>query len=303
MKILLRLLFLLLFFMAGPADLLAQQQALFTQYMFNGLAINPAYAGSHESMSMTALARKQWMGIEDAPNTQTFAIHTPIPNEKIGLGLLLTHDHVGPAHQYSIKAAYAYRVPLGPGKLSLGLQGGLVNYNTRFSSLYLGPNVQDPAFGEDVNNYLVDVGTGLYYFTERFYVGFAVPQLVSLQADENYKLSKHYFLNGGYVFDLNRSFKLKPSLLVKAVEGAPLDVDLNANLLINEVLWVGASYRSFETISALLELQLTDQLRLGYAYDFPATSDLGSYTAGSHELMLNYRFTFYKSNISSPRNF
>ncbi|AHM58854.1 membrane protein [Flammeovirgaceae bacterium 311] len=289
--------------MAGHASLQAQQQALFTQYMFNGLAINPAYAGSHESMSITALARKQWLGIDGAPGTQTFAVHTPIPNEKIGLGLLLTHDHIGPVHQYSLKFAYAYRIPVGPGKLSMGLQGGVVNYNSKFSELYLGPNVQDPSFSADVNQFMYDFGTGLYYATDKFYLGLSVPQMLAIKTDDNFNPSKHYFLNTGYLFDLNRSLKLKPNVLFKAVQGAPLEVDLNTNLLIRDVLWVGASYRSFRTISALTELQLTDQLRFGYAYDFPATSDLGSATAGSHEIMLNYRFTFYKSNFSTPRNF
>lgn len=303
MKILLHIIFVLLIFIAGHAHLHAQQHGLFTQYMFNGLAINPAYAGSHESMSITALARKQWIGLDGAPGTQTFALHTPVPNEKIGLGLLLTHDNIGPTHQYSFKFAYAYRIPLGPGKISMGLQAGLVNYNLRFSSLYLGPNVQDPTFAESVNKSVFDFGTGLYYSTEKFYMGLSVPQLFISNNTENLRLAKHYFLNSGYVIDLNSSLKLKPNMLLRAVEGAPLSIDLNTNLLINEVLWVGVSYRSFESISTLLELQLTDQLRFGYAYDFPATSDLGNFNTGSHEIMLNYSFTFYKSNISSPRNF
>ena len=303
MKVLLRIIFLLLFSTAALVPLQAQQEGLFTQYMFNGLAINPAYAGSHESMSVTALARKQWMGMEGAPATQTFSIHTPIPNEKVGLGLLLTHDNIGPAHQYSLKFAYAYRIPLGPGKISMGLQGGLVNYNTRFASLYLGPNVQDPSYAEDVNKFLFDFGTGLYYYTDKFYLGASVPQLLSLETDDNFNLSRHYFLSSGYVFHINNSLKLKPNILLKAVQGAPVDVDLNTNLLINDVVWVGLSYRSFETLSALVELQLTDQLRFGYAYDFPATSALGKFNSGSHEIMLNYRFTFYKSNVSTPRYF
>jgi type IX secretion system PorP/SprF family membrane protein len=285
------------------ATLQAQQQGMFTQYMFNGLAINPAYAGSHESMSITALGRKQWMGMEGAPSTQTFALHSPVPNEKIGLGLLLSHDNIGPLHQYSFKAAYAYRIPMGPGKLAMGLQGGLSNYNARFTSLYLGPNVQDPTFGEDVNRTVADFGTGLYYYSERFYLGFSVPQLVALRADPQLNLARHYFVHSGYVVDLNRSLKLKPNILVKAVQGAPLDIDLNTNLLINEVVWVGLSYRSLQSLSAMVELQLTDQLRLGYAYDFPMATDWGRTSAGSHELMLNYRFTFYKSNVTTPRYF
>jgi type IX secretion system PorP/SprF family membrane protein len=303
MKVFLQLMCSLLLFIAGQAPVHAQQQGLFTQYMFNGLAINPAYAGSHESMSITALARKQWLGMDGAPSTQTFAVHTPVPNKKIGLGLLFTHDNAGPISQYSLKFAYAYRIPLGSGKLSMGLQGDLVNYNTRFSSLYLGPDVQDPSFAGDVNKFMFDFGAGLYYYTSKFYMGFSVPQLLSIETDDNYNLSQHYFLNSGYVFTLNRSLKLKPNILLKAVQGAPLDVDLNTNLLIKDVLWVGASYRSFETVSALVELQLTDQLRFGYAYDFPASSQLGNVSAGSHEIMLNYRFTFYKSDFSTPRNF
>ncbi len=284
-------------------QVLAQQQGLFTQYMFNGLAINPAYAGSHESMSITTLVRQQWVGQDGAPNTQTLAVHSPTRNQKVGLGFLLHHDHIGPTHQYNINAVYAYRIPVGQGKLSMGLQAGLVNHSSRYASLYLGPNMQDPAFAQDISIINPNFGAGIYYFSEKFYAGFASPQLLNNRIGETSRLSRHYFINSGYVFDLNSVLKLKPNLLLKMVEGAPLALDLNTNLLIHEVLWVGASYRSFESLSTLLELQMTDQFRVGYSYDFPTASDIGRLRTGSHELMLNYNFTFYKSTFVTPRNF
>jgi type IX secretion system PorP/SprF family membrane protein len=288
----------------------SQQQAMFTQYMFNGLAINPAYAGSQESLSLTALARQQWTGLEGSPSTQTLSAHSPIKSEKVALGALFINDKIGIIRQTGFQACYAYRIQMRKGTLSLGLQGGFTNFRSEYSTLFVqDPN--DPYFkGNDVNQFLPNFGTGAYYYSERFYVGFSVPQLVS-----NYYKSetansfssvvqvRHYFLTGGYVFDINPSLKLKPSLLLKAVEGAPLALDLNANLLLKEVVWLGLSYRSFQSLSALLELQLTDQFRLGYAYDFSTSSPQKGLTYGSHELMLNYRFAYAKTKVITPRYF
>ncbi len=284
----------------------AQQQVMFTQYMFNGLALNPAYAGSHETVSMSALARKQWTGLEGAPSTQTFSIHSPIRKQRMSLGFLFLHDNIGVTDQTGTYASYAYRIPISKrGKLALGLQGGITYYNARFSRV----STTDPTFANgDVRIMLPSIGFGMYYNTDRFYVGVSVPQLNQSSFDKTVpdsdsRLVRHYFASAGYVFDLNHALKLKPNVLVKVVEGAPVEMDLNANLLIKEVVWAGLSWRSFDSFDAILQLQVTDQLQIGYAFDFATTTDLSRVNGGSHELMLNYRFSFTHTRIITPRYF
>ena len=284
----------------------AQQQAMFTQYMFNGLALNPAYAGSHETVSATFLAREQWTGIDGAPSTQTFSIHSPIINQGISVGLLLLRDNIGVTDQTGAYASYAYRIPISEkGRLAFGIQGGATLYDAKFSNVSL----DNPVFANgDVNEWHPNVGFGMYYNDDRFYAGISSPQLIENEFDKNNpdsdsKLVRHYFATTGYVFDLDPNLKLKPNLLVKAVEGAPVEFDVNANLLIREIIWVGLSWRSFDSFDGLLQLQLTPQLQLGYAYDFITTTDLSRVNGGSHELMLNYRFFFDKKKIITPRYF
>ena len=283
-----------------------QQQAMYTQYMFNGLAINPAYAGSQESLSLTALARKQWAGFGGAPSTQTFSAHGPLRNEKVGLGLLLARDQIGETEQYGAYAVYAYRIQMERGTLSAGLQAGFNSYQANFSDVFV-PDDGDEAFTQDkFQSFLPNFGAGLYYSTQRFYAGFSLPLLLTNDyPGSEGKLAhqyRHWFLTTGYVFDLSSDLKLKPNVLVKAVEGAPLEVDVNANLLIKEILWVGLSYRSFADISGLLEVQMTPQFRVGYAYDY-ALTDISRVSTGSHEIMLNYRFIRKDKKMLTPRYF
>ncbi|WKN31503.1 type IX secretion system membrane protein PorP/SprF [Porifericola rhodea] len=284
----------------------AQQQAMFTQYMFNGLAINPAYAGSHESLSLTALGREQWLGLEGAPSSQTFSAHAPLRNKKIALGMLFTHDQIGETNQYGAYAIYAYRLKLAKGILSAGLQAGFNTYKASFSQVFVRQG-DDGAFNADeLHSFLPNFGAGAYYNTRRFYVGFSLPHLLNNaypgQEDTQARQYRHWFLTSGYVFDLNHNLKLKPNMLIKAVEGAPLEVDINANLLIKELVWFGLSYRSFDAMSALLEFQATQQFKFGYAYDYTLT-DLKQFHTGTHELMLNYRFLKKDKKMLTPRYF
>jgi type IX secretion system PorP/SprF family membrane protein len=284
----------------------AQQQAMYTQYMFNGLAINPAYAGSQGALNLTALARKQWHGFAGAPSTQTFSAHAPLRDESMGLGLLLTHDEIGVTNQYGAYAVYAYRVKMSRGTLSAGLQAGFNSYRAGFSQVLVREGDDISFSADDAEAFLPNFGTGLYYNTTRFYAGFSLPMLLA----NNYPGSegqlaqqyRHWFFTTGYVIDLNADLKLKPNVLVKAVEGAPIEVDINANLLIKELLWVGLSYRSFDAVSALIELQATPQFRIGYAYDYTLT-DLQQVNTGSHELMLNYRLVRKDKKMLTPRYF
>ena len=284
----------------------AQQRMMFTQYMFNGLAINPAYAGSQESLDLTALAREQWIGLEGAPSTQTFSAHAPLHNKKIALGLLLTRDEIGVSSQTGLYGIYAYRIKLRRGTLSAGLQLGFDAYRTGFSQVVT-EVADDRHFSQDdVQAFLPNFGTGMYYSTKRFYAGVSAPYLLNNLYPGNEQSRarqfRHWFASAGYVVDLNRDLKLKPNILVKAVQGAPVEIDMNANLLIKETLWVGMSYRSFDALSWLVELQATEKLRIGYAYDM-TVSPLKQANSGSHELMLNYRLSFRKSKIITPRYF
>ncbi len=289
-----------------PFLALSQQQPMYSQYMFNGMALNPAYAGSHESLSLTAVSHHQWVGIEGAPSTQTFTAHSPIKNERVGLGLILMRDKIGVTNHLSGTFAYSYKIPLSKGTLAAGLQASFSQYAIKYGDVHID---NDIAFGrDDVSKVLLNFGTGLYYSTSRFYAGFSVPQLMTNKIEDGetgsaVNLVRHYFFTSGYVFTLNRDLKLKPNVLLKANEGSPFSLDINTNLLIRDVLWVGASYRSFNSCAFLLELQATDQFRFGYAYDFPFASKITGWNSGSHEFMLSYNFTFLKNKHFSPRYF
>lgn len=298
--------FLLLILGLGLASQ-AQQQVMFTQYMFNGLVLNPAYAGSHESISVTALSRIQWVGIDGAPNTQTFSIHSPVPGKNVGLGAFFVRDNIGVTTQNNFYLSYAYRMQMSKGILSFGLQGGFSDTSVSYDEL----GIADSNLSGTESTFNPNFGAGVYYLTYRFYAGASIPYILnsgsnnegnSLPDDIETEQIQHYYVTTGTVFDLSHMVKLKPSILVKAVSGAPIEFDFNANVLFDDRLWVGVSYRSFDSIDLLLELQVNQQLRFGYAYDF-TTSDLRKVNSGSHEIMLNYRFVFSKSKIVTPRYF
>lgn len=289
-----------------------QQEAMFTQYMFNGLAINPAYAGSHQTLEFTALAREQWTGLDGAPSTQTFTAHSPLKNRSIGLGLSVIHDKIGVTSQFGVYGAYSYRIQFNnKGVLSMGLQAGFTQYQedlTKLQGSIRDPN--DPNFSQDqISKFMPNFGAGLYYYTQRFYMGLSSPYLVQNKLDNietaysEARQKRHYFYTTGYVFDLSRSVKFKPNLLFKVVEGAPLEIDINANFLFQELLWLGVSYRSFDSFDAIVQLNVTEQFSIGYAYDFATTTELKRLHSGSHELMLNYRLKPPRRRMLTPRYF
>jgi len=292
-------------FLGSKAE--AQQQVMFTQYMFNGLAINPAYAGSHDHASATFLAREQWVGLDGAPASQTFSLHSPInASGSASLGGLIIHDKIGVTNQTTAYLAYAYRIRFeGSARLAFGLQAGYSNYNSRLSQI----STTDPTFASgDININRPNFGAGLYFNTRRFYAGVSVPQMVRSRLDVNNsdsdsRLERHYFATAGYVFDLSPDLKLKPNVLIKYVDNAPVEFDVNANLLIKELVWVGLSYRSFDSFDALFQIQVSKQFQFGYSYDFATTTDLRRVNSGSHEIMLQYNFVFGKKRIISPRYF
>jgi type IX secretion system PorP/SprF family membrane protein len=293
-------------------DAWAQQDAMYSQYMFNTLAINPAYAGSRNVLSATALFRSQWSGIKGAPKTGTFTIDAALREKKIGLGLQLFNDKLGITQTTGAVVSYAYRLRMENGTLAFGLQASGSQYRADFASAVLSPDGGiDPSFANNVNKFLLNFGTGIYYNSDRFYIGLSAPQLLANKLNNNTTALEnapsatrqlHLFLAAGYVFPLSEEFKLKPSVLFKGVKGAPLEGDFNATLWIKDVIGLGAQYRTNADISGMFELQVSPQIRVGYAYDHSITP-LRNYNSGGHEIMLRYEFGFEPNKVLSPRYF
>lgn len=283
----------------------AQQQVSYTQYMFNGMAINPGYIGTQGGLSATALSRWQWVGFEGAPTTQTFAIHTPIKGKNIGIGAQFIHDDIAVTSNTSFMLGYSYKVGIGNGFLNMGLQGGFQNLKTDLSSVYTLSN--DKTFQQNDSQIKPNFGTGLFYYNPVFYAGLSVPYIINNQLkyeDENiYTQQRHFFFTSGAVFTLSPALKMKPNVLVKMVDGAPLSVDYNVNFLIHEILWLGLSVRPPESINFLIEINLNQKLRVGYAYDYIINQTLSKQANSSHEVMINYMIPWFKSNVVTPRYF
>jgi len=280
----------------------AQQKELYTQYMFNGLTINPAYAGSHDALNLTAMSRWQWAGFEGAPTTQTISAHSPIKGKNVGLGLMISRDEIGVSNMTSVNGIYAYRLQMGDGYLSMGLQGSLTNYKGDFGNLFNG-GAADASFVNE-SEFAPNFGAGLYYYTSKFYVGFSVPQFLNGEVgDDGYSQQKHYFVNGGIVFNVSDNIKLKPNFLLKMVDGAPLSADLNLNALFNDFIWVGVSVRPPESISGILQVNVSPKFSVGYAYDQIIQEQLKEIGTSSHEVMVNYRIPLFKDRVVTPRYF
>ena len=268
-----------------------QQEGLYTQYMFNGLAINPAYAGSHDALSLTFLGRSQSVGIEGAPNTMTFSAHSPFKNERVALGLQLFRDKFGVTDQKSALVSYAYRLTVHNGKIAFGLQAGINNYRVEYSKLLVN-QPGDPNFNGDINTSDPSFGAGVYYTTASFFLGLSMPQMLNATGSiEEITKSNPIIFTGGYIFFINEWLKFKPNILFRVVNNRPVELNLNGSILLDDVVWLGISYRPNNSLSGLLEVQLTDQIRLGYAYD-ATLNELSAADSGSHEIMLNYVFRF-----------
>jgi type IX secretion system PorP/SprF family membrane protein len=291
----------------------AQQTATYSQYMFNGLAINPAYAGSHEALSVTALGRFQNVGLSGAPNTQTFAAHTPLINSRVGIGLLVIHDELSVIGQTGVHFSYAYRLPVKRDKatLSFGLQGGISMYRAEYSKLELFNSPQngspDPVFVNDIRDSRPNIGAGVFYSSQTSYLGLSMPAMLNNVFDRGTNFTTVYqnvplILTGGHVLTLNRMFKLKPNFLFKLVDGQPVEFDINANMLFDEVLWFGLSYKSSKQVIMITQFKINDQLQFGYSYTISA-GPIRTVELGSHEIMVNYRFWFNKKGVISPRYF
>ncbi len=290
----------------------AQQDALFSQYMFNTMLINPAYTGSRDVVSLNALYRKQWLNVKGAPETMTFSADTPLRNERMGAGLVVYNDRIGLVNNTGFYANYAYRARLNSNLLlSMGVSAGAMNYRANYSEAQLNEHGEsnDPAFAKNVNRILPNLGLGLYLNSDRFYIGLSIPHVLNNKLSSNFgggmtiaRQYRHLFLIAGYVFDLNHYMKLKPSTLIKQVYGAPIQMDLNANLWFYDRIALGLSYRSLDAPVFLLEVQIFDQLRFGYAFDYSHTR-VRHYNVGTHEVMLRYEFGYDKGKMITPRYF
>ncbi|MCX2742385.1 type IX secretion system membrane protein PorP/SprF [Mangrovivirga sp. M17] len=300
-----RVLIIFIFLNIAGWNIQAQQMPMYSQYMFNGAAINPAYAGSQDAFYASILWREQWVGVEGAPSTQTLSIHSPLKNQKIAIGGLLYQDQIGVTTNRAIIPQLTYRIPSDNGIMSFGLQAGVINYDADYSEI----SSTDPAFKNvTINSWKPTFGFGIYYYTDKFYLGASIPQMNEIYIDDTNDsseavLTTHAFVTGGYVFDINADIKLKPHLLVKYAKGSPLGFDMNVTAIFRDVLWTGVSYRYQESFTGLLKLQVTEGLQFGYSYDFMTNKDWRIYSSGTHELMLSYRFTFDKNTTVTPKYF
>ncbi|GAA6766272.1 type IX secretion system membrane protein PorP/SprF [Flavobacterium sp. CGRL1] len=286
----------------------AQQDPQYTQYMYNTLSVNSAYAGSLGHLAITGIYRTQWVGLEGAPNTQSFTLDTPIA-KNLGLGLSVVSEEIGPSEEQYIDANFSYTIQSGQThKLSFGLKGGgrVINIDWTKGS-HKDPDVQ---FRENITNkFLPVVGAGLYWHGERDYIGVAIPNFLTRErynyddiADDLVNERMHVYLIGGIVFDLSAHTKFKPAVLVKYVAGAPLIADFSANFMFNNAITLGASYRTGDSVSAMASLQITPQFLVGYAYDY-TTTELQTYNSGTHEIMLRFELVSRKKGLKSPRFF
>ena len=286
-----------------------QQEPRYSQYMYNVITVNPAYAGTQDALSMVFLSRLQWTGLEGAPRTHNFALHTPVSNYNMGLGLSMVADDYGPVSNLFVNIHYAYRVRITSNTiLSMGLNAGVYNYHVGLSSLNV--DGADPAFSNDLEQkFIPNVGFGLYLYSPRFYVAASSPRLfqTSLENDNSdmqvLTLQRHYFVMGGYNIELNPQFILKPSFITRITEGAPFSADITIRCLYQKSYGIGFSYRPDENLALLANLQITPRLMIGYAYDFPQ-SELRTLSSGSHEMVIQFSLTKTpKENVISPRDF
>jgi len=286
-----------------------QQYPVYSQYLFNPLVINPAYAGSHVQLSATGMFRNQWVNLDGAPQTASFSMHTTMGRPNVGMGFLITNDKIGSYSNTSIYGAYSYSIKSETGKLSFGLQAGFSLVSADYSKLNL-DDFNDNSFISFNNKIRPNFGAGVIYQTKKFYAGFSIPFLLNTAVENSLeavlteiKEARYYYLNAGVFLPLNRmeTAVLHPSVLVRAQEGQPLSMDINMDVILNDVFSLGVSYRNIDAVITYMSLKLSDQFHFGYSYDW-TTSDLNQFSKGTHEFMLNYRvrITKFHGSVECP---
>ena len=293
----------------GSLSATAQQAPLFTHYMDNTLVVNPAYAGSRDALTVTALHRSQWVDFKGAPISQTITAHTPLTNKHIGVGLSVLNDKIRPNNNTSVVADVAYILQVSEqAKLALGLCAGANFMQAKLSSLELDQQ-NDPSFQNNINNRVTpNFGFGAYYYKERFYAGISIPNLIenkdATNPNDNKLTQRHYFFIAGSVLKLADNLDFKPTTLVKATAAAPIQADFTASFIIANKLLVGAMYRTGDAVGALVGFNINNQFHVGYSYDWSYGLKTATYNQGSHEVLLRYDFAFFdKKQIHSPRYF
>jgi len=288
---------------------MGQMFPLSDHYVYNTLAINPAFAGSEEALSATILYRNQWVGFEDAPKSQMLSVHAPVFNDRVGLGVLIENNTVGIFKETNFLGNYSYRMELRDGKLSFGLAFGATVYNNAWNEL----DATDPNDYQLMNNptsaVLPAFSLGTYYYTKKYFIGFSLPLLLSHSLNQStgkYELENNfsgynYFLTGGYEFSISRMITFTPSMLVKYHPQNAIQIDYNILFGLKDKVWAGLSYRSKDILVAMVQCQLNYQFRISYSYDFNMGS-IGKYMGGSHEIVLNYVFR-YNRKVIGPREF
>lgn len=284
----------------------AQQDSQYTQYMYNTMAFNPAYVGSRGSLSMNGIYRNQWVGLDGAPTTLNFGVHSPIGVKGVGLGVNFTSDKIGPSSQSFIEGDFSYTIHVGDEtKLAFGLRGGASFLNIDPDKLL----IYDPNdYHLQRENYVSPrVGLGMYLYTDNWYAGLSSTNLLETEHYDDVLVSTatekmHFYLMGGYVFNINSDLKLKPAALIKAVVGAPLSVDVSANALLYDRVTFGLAYRWDAALSALAAFQVTENIMMGYAYDYE-TTELNRYNSGSHEVFIRFELGTRVSGKVNPRFF
>ena len=284
----------LVLLLALPMVVAAQQRPLYSQYQFNGLLLNPAYAGFQKQLNATLQYRDQWVNFEGAPNIQTLSVHAGLSDRKIGIGGLIYRDEVGIHEDFAFYGFYSYQVPTAAGTLSLGLQGGFNYRNDRFDRLNEADG-GDPLTGTgQVRFFKPNFGTGVYFYNEKFFAGASIPYMLATPVFELSEVlsevrdARNYYVMGGVLIELMDNLGYRPTVLLRMQDGSPLGIDINNSLVIHDKVFFGIGWRSGDALFTVFEVQMNDNLRFGYSFDF-ITSDIRSYATGSHEFMLSYR--------------
>ncbi|MDO5978123.1 type IX secretion system membrane protein PorP/SprF [Flavivirga spongiicola] len=294
-------------FLLNVNILLAQQDPHFTQYMYNTVSFNPAYAGSNGTLNANLLHRSQWVGLEGAPTTQLFSINSPVGGGNTALGLSFINDKIGPSQDFYVTVDASYTIPFDNDiRFAFGIKAGLQSLQVDYNKLAI-YNPTDARFNENVNNQKPQIGIGSYLYAENWYLGLSIPNVLKTDFYDAVTIStaakrQHFHLIAGYVFQLNENLKFKPATLVKIVSGAPIAYDLSANFLLNDKITLGGAYRLDASISALAGFQISDSLMIGYGYDFD-TTELARYNSGSHEVFLKFEVFNKIKGRTSPRFF
>ncbi len=303
-----------LIFIMSFGSMKAQQDPMYTHYMYNTLVINPAYAGSRDALTVTGLHRSQWVNYKGAPMVQTLSLHSPLRNEHVGIGLSVTNDKIGPTNNTSAVIDFAYIMKLNKkSKLALGLSAGANMFQANLSSVQLDQQ-SDPSFQNNVNNrFTPNFGFGAYYYRERFYAGVSIPKIIQNKySDVNQtannivagKEQRHYYFIAGTLIKLTDNLDFKPTTFVKVTAAAPIQADVTASFVIMKKVTLGAMFRTGDAFGALVGLNLTDQFHVGYSYDYSYGLKNFKYHQGSHEIVLRYDFIYSsKKQIRTPRNF